>query len=438
MSKQITISLYDQCIDLYNTQKNELGNNGLNAIRENAFNSFKNHGFPSTKVEDWKYTNLKPYLQDAVTLAYGDTTTAVTADTIRHAMIEGLDAYVLVLVNGRLQTSLSSDINEKGLTVLPILEATGLPAFKAHFGKYTDVEKHHLTALNTALFKDGLYIHLAKSQVIEKPIHIVHVSTAKENFLTQPRHLFIVEENAQLKVVETYITTTQVSAAMNQVTEIFVGKNAQFQQYNIQTGAENARFIQHTEVYQETTSVYNNYKFSMPGIAFLRNNLHVALDGEHIESHMYGLYLSGGNQLVDNHTIVDHRKPNCQSNEHYKGVMQDSSIGVFNGKIFVQEDAQKTNAFQQNNNLILGEKASVNSKPQLEIFADDVKCSHGSTIGQFNEEALFYLKARGIGEEKARTLLVQAFAFDVTDKIPDEPIQAFVNQLIEDGLKPVH
>lgn len=432
MNTQITSSLYDQCLAGYDTVQKE---GTCTALREAAFTSFQKNGFPSTKVEDWKYTNLKPFLQNDLAITYGYQATNLTKDIIDSALIPGLDAYVVVLVNGQLQTALSDKIEEKGFTLLPILEAAELPAFQNHFGKYTNVNKHHLTAVNTALFKDGIFIHLAKSQVVEKPIHVIHVSTAKEDFFTQPRHLFVIEENAQLKIVETYITTTQVKAVVNQVTEVYVGKSANVQQYNIQTGEENAHFIQHTEVFQEATSVYNNYKVSLPGASFLRNNLHIALDGEYIESHMYGLYLSGGNQIVDNHTIVDHRKPNCQSNEHYKGVMQDASVGVFNGKIFVQEDAQKTNAFQQNNNLILGDKASVNSKPQLEIFADDVKCSHGSTIGQFNEEALFYLKARGIGDEKARTLLVQAFAFDVTDKIPSEPIHEFVNGLIEEGLK---
>jgi len=159
------------------------------------------------------------------------------------------------------------------------------------------------------------------------------------------------------------------------------------------------------------------------------------LNGENIESHLYGLYLAGGRQLVDNHTLVDHRKPHCQSNELYKGVMKDESTGIFNGKIYVREKAQKTNAFQQNNNLMLGKKAVVDSKPQLEIYADDVKCSHGSTIGQFNDQALFYLKSRGIGDEKARALLVHAFAFDVTEKIPLVQVQGHINQLIEEGLK---
>jgi Fe-S cluster assembly protein SufD len=163
--------------------------------------------------------------------------------------------------------------------------------------------------------------------------------------------------------------------------------------------------------------------------------LNVALDGENIESHLYGLYLAGGHQLVDNHTLVDHLKPNCQSNELYKGVMKDEATGIFNGKIFVRKDAQKTNAFQKNNNLMLGKKAIVNSKPQLEIFADDVKCSHGSTVGQFNEEALFYLKSRGIGAEKAKALLIHAFVYDIVEKMPLAPVKNYINKLIEEGLK---
>ena len=217
--------------------------------------------------------------------------------------------------------------------------------------------------------------------------------------------------------------------------KLWWSEQAHLQHYYIQTGNENTRYIHHTEVVQRASSLYNNYKASFPGTGLLRNNLNVSLDGENIESHLYGLYLAGGHQLIDNHTIVDHLKPHCHSNELYKGVMKDEAVAVFNGKIFVRKDAQKTNAFQKNNNLMLSKKAVVDSKPQLEIFADDVKCSHGSTIGQFNEDALFYLKARGIGEEKAKALLIHAFAYDVTEKIPLPAVQAHINQLIEEGLK---
>jgi Fe-S cluster assembly protein SufD len=255
------------------------------------------------------------------------------------------------------------------------------------------------------------------------------------NLFLQPRHLLIAGAQSEVTIAESYITAdSSATIFVNNVSEIVVGENAHVQHYYIQTGDTGTRYIHHTEVHQHTSSVYNNYKASFPGTALLRNNINIVLGGENIESHLYGIYLAGGHQLVDNHTLVDHQKPNCQSNELYKGVMKDEAIGVFNGKIYVRYQAQKTNAFQQNNNLMLSKKAVVDSKPQLEILADDVKCSHGSTIGQFNEEALFYLKSRGIGAEKAKALLIHAFAFDVTEKIPHPAVQAHINHLIEEGL----
>jgi Fe-S cluster assembly protein SufD len=188
-------------------------------------------------------------------------------------------------------------------------------------------------------------------------------------------------------------------------------------------------------VSQKKHSVYNNYTFCLQGSDLLRNELHVLLDEEHTETNLYGLYLASGNQLVDNHTFVEHRKPNCYSNELYKGVLSEQASGVFNGKIHVYKDAQKTNAFQQNNNLLMGRKATVDSKPQLEIYADDVKCSHGSTVGQFSDEALFYLRARGIGEEMAKGLLINAFAFDVTEKIKIPELESHVNKLISGRIR---
>jgi Fe-S cluster assembly protein SufD len=247
-------------------------------------------------------------------------------------------------------------------------------------------------------------------------------------------------QQSEATLIESFLTSSKparngAKLFVNSVSEIIVGEAATLQHYNIQTGDVNSHHIHHTEVVQRNDSLYNNYKASFPGSGLLRNNLNVALEGENIESHLYGLYLAGGRQLVDNHTIVDHLKPHCHSNELYKGVLKDEAVAVFNGKIMVRKDAQKTNAFQKNNNMMLSKKAVVDSKPQLEIFADDVKCSHGSTIGQFNDDALFYLKARGIGEEKARALLIHAFAFDVTEKIQLPAVQAHINQLIEEGLK---
>jgi len=438
MITQVTSSLYDQLLADFEARYalgpvTEPGD--LVAFRQEAFEEFKKLGFPSTKVEDWKYINLSPFLKEEFDIEeeavyYAD------AALVKAACIPSLDCYKIVLVNGRYAPELSDTIPGGDVTISPIGNAFDKTAFKKYFGKFLATRHQHFAAVNTALFRDGLFIEVKSKAVVNKPIHIVHAAHAAVNLFTQPRHLFVIGAQAAVTIIETYMTLPGAADVfVNNVSEIVIGENAHLQHYYIQTGDERTRYIHTTEVHQERSSLYNNYKASFPGTGLLRNNLNVVLNGENIESHLYGLYLSGGRQLVDNHTLVDHRKPNCQSNELYKGVMKDESTGIFNGKIYVREKAQKTNAFQQNNNLMLGKKAVVDSKPQLEIYADDVKCSHGSTIGQFNDNALFYLKSRGIGDEKARALLVHAFAFDVTEKIPLPEVQGHINQLIEEGLK---
>ncbi|MNS93305.1 FeS cluster assembly protein SufD [compost metagenome] len=269
------------------------------------------------------------------------------------------------------------------------------------------------------------------------PIHIIKVKLASGNALFQPRNLFIVRKNAQMDVIETYISDADNEAAIliNGVSEIALEENAHFFHYDIQKGCKNIRKIQRNEAVQQKHSNYSNYTFTFPGSSFTRNNLTIHLNDEAIESHLYGLYLTAGEQLVDNHTEVHHKKPNGESNQLYKGIIMDKSKAVFNGKIYVYEDAQKTNAFQQSNNVLFGEQATVHAKPQLEIFADDVKCSHGTTIGQLNKEAIFYLKSRGIGEEQAKQLMVKAFAFDVAEKIKIPALRSYVEEMIIEEMK---
>jgi Fe-S cluster assembly protein SufD len=439
MITQIINSLYDQLIadfEVRSILSSSLEAEELFALREKAFDQFKKLGFPSTKVEDWKYTNLAPFLKDEFVTEQDDDMLTISEEFIAKAKIKSLDCYNVILVNGKYYSDLSDDIPGESIFLFPLSTAMNKAAFKAHFGKYISVEKNHFAALNTALFRDGLFLEVKSKKRIDKPLHIIHIASTENNLFLQPRHLFVIGAHSEISVVESYVTVgNKANVFINNVSEIVIGEDSRLQHYYIQSGDERTRYIHHTEVHQQTASLYNNYKASFPGTSFLRNNLNVVLDGENIESHLYGLYLSGGRQLVDNHTIVDHRRPHCQSNELYKGVMKDEAVGVFNGKIFVRKNAQKTNAFQQNNNLMLSKKAVVDSKPQLEIFADDVKCSHGSTVGQFNNEALFYLKSRGIGEEKARALLIHAFAYDVTEKIPLKAVQSHINQLIENGLK---
>ena len=443
MIKQITTSLYDQLVadfELRSILSASSESTAMHTLREHAFEQFKRLGFPNTRVEDWKYINLAPFLKTDFITEPEDELLTITEAALAKAKIQKLNCYNIVLVNGQYQPSLSDTIPEEGIFVSALSVAMNRPAFSAHFGKYIPLENNHFAALNTALFRDGLFIEVNSKAVLEKSFHIIHFVSADSHIFLQTRHLFVIGAQAEASIIESYVShkntaKNQAGIFVNNVTEIALDKQAILQHYNIQTGSAGTSYIHHTEVMQKTSSVYNNHKASFPGAALLRNNLNVSLNGENIESHLFGLYLAGGKQLVDNHTMVDHLKPHCHSNELYKGVMKDEAVAVFNGKIMVRKDAQKTNAFQKNNNLMLSKKAVVDSKPQLEIFADDVKCSHGSTIGQFNEDALFYLKARGIGEEKAKALLIHAFAYDVTEKIPLPEVQAHINHLIEEGLK---
>ncbi|MEP7110742.1 MAG: Fe-S cluster assembly protein SufD [Ferruginibacter sp.] len=442
MIKQITNSLYNQFIadfELRSILSLSSETKELYLLRERAFELFRQLGFPNTKVEDWKYINVAPFLKDDFTTEPEDEPMTINEESLAKAKIKKLDCYQIVLVNGLYQPGLSDTIPGQEIVLSSISGAMNQPAFKAHFGKYIALDKNHFAALNTALFRDGLFLEIKNKAIVDKPIHILHIVSSDNNLFVQPRHLYVIGASAEISIIESYLTaggpaTGGAKVFINNVSEIVVGEQAQMQHYYIQTGKEDTSYIYHTEIVQQASSLYNNYKASFPGCSLLRNNLNVSLDGENIESHLYGLYLAGGHQLVDNHTIVDHLKPHCYSNELYKGVMKDEAVAVFNGKVLVRKDAQKTNAFQKNNNLMLSNKAVVDSKPQLEIFADDVKCSHGSTIGQFNEDALFYLKARGIGDEKAKALLIHAFAYDVTEKIPIPAVQAHINQLIEEGL----
>jgi len=442
MIKQVTTSLYQQFIadfELQSLQAAAIEPASLLALREKAFEQFKIMGFPSNKVEDWKYVNLQPFLKEGFGLAEGEETMESETEAIAKSAIPKLDAYRLVLINGRYREDLSDTIPDNNVIISPIGGATRFAGFEEHFGKYVSITQHHFAALNTAFFKEGLFIEITAKTTVDKPIHVVQVVTAGNPLFLQPRHLVVVGAGATVSIVESFVTADATAPVfINSVQEVVLMQGAHMQHCYIQTGNTNSNYVQHTQVEQKANSVYDNFKASFPGSSLLRNNLVIALNGRHIESHLNGLYLAGGRQLVDNHTTVDHLQPQCESNELYKGVIKDEAVAVFNGKIFVRKDAQKTNAFQKNNNLMLSTRGTVDSKPQLEIYADDVKCSHGSTIGQFDEDALFYLKARGIGDEKAKALLVHAFAFDVTQKLTLPAVQAHINKLIEKGLADQH
>ena len=418
-----TTSLYDQLVSFYNNNSTAGEQSWLTDLRARAFDAFTAQGFPTTKNEDWRFTNIAAYLKENYSLQPGSVSLQNAKST---NTIPSFDGYEIVLKNGMLD----EDVNIEGVKITPFRTALQHDHLKMYLSKFIPLQKNPFAALNTALFQNGIVIEVEKNAIVDKPIHLIHVYNAEEPVFMHPRLLVVANKSSKLQIVESVFVTGESPLFLNNVTECYIAENAQVDKYYLQTFSPNIRLVNFTQCVQSSNSLYNNYTYTIPGASLVRNNLHLDLNGTNTESHLYGLYLTGGNQLVDNHTSVHHLFPNCMSNELYKGVLMDSSRAVFNGKIFVHQDAQKTNAFQQNNNMLLSNKAVVDSKPQLEIFADDVKCSHGSTVGSFNNEALFYLKSRGIGERAARNLLVNAFAFDVTNKIQIAAVRKYIEKLI--------
>ncbi|WP_072363396.1 Fe-S cluster assembly protein SufD [Chitinophaga sancti] len=405
-------------------------NNAILPARKAAFSRFRSLGLPTLKTEEWRYTNIQRYLKDAFTLAEEEQS-SVTAEQLSSASIPKLDSYTAVLVNGRLQTELSQLPADGKITISKISDAAGNAALQNWFDKHPHLQKQPFAALNAAFFADGLFVEAGVNASLDKPLHIVHVYTAAVNAFIQPHHLVVLHKSATLELIETSVNLHEDAIAfVNSVTEVILEENAELWHYNVQSTVKNSRHIYHTSALQKADSRYHHFNFTLPAAELTRNNLSVALTGSNTETNLHGLFLATETQHVDNHTFVDHQVPHCNSNELYKGVLLDNAKGVFTGKIMVHQDAQKTNAFQQNNNLLMSEKANINSQPQLEIYADDVKCSHGFTVGRFSEEALFYLRSRGIGEEAAKTLMVNAFAFDITDQVHIPALQAFLSDKI--------
>ena len=407
---------------------------GLQAIRKKGFDSFNRLGIP-VKHEEWKYTRISNLFNKQYKLNQG---TSLSWNELEEIRLPGHEQSTeLVFVNGIFSFALST-IRSNQVLIMPLEEAARSEykeIVSKHLGHSSKYQKDGINALNTAFVKDGVFIFVKKGQVVEQPIYIYNVTDSRSgNVLSQPRSLVYVSENAQLQVVETYATLGVDESFTNQVLEIIVDKDARAEYYKIQNDSAHTNQVSTTHIRQIAKSYTHTVTISLNG-GIIRNNLNLVLDSEHCEGHLYGLYLQKGQTHVDNHTVVDNAKPNCFSNELYKGIIDEKATGVFNGKIFVQPQAQKTNAYQSNKNILLSDDASVNTKPQLEIFADDVKCSHGCTVGQLNEEGLFYLQSRGIPSKIARSLLLHAFATDVLEHIRPEPIREYIDKLISERLE---
>ena len=406
-------------------------------LRKASMERFAELGFPTTKNEEWKYTNVGPISQIDFHRSQPPGKFALTGKDISDFFLCGKDAIVLVFENGYYNETLSRrDHLPQHMTVRSLASSMKDETVNQHLGKYAAIKTESFIALNTAFIIDGAFIHIPAGTIVEKPIHLMYVTDTREKAtVSYPRNLIVAETNSQVRITESFHSFPSVNHSfINSVTEVVVNENANVEFNKIQNESKEAFHINHTEAYQQKNSTFSITTITLGG-TIVRNNLHIVLNDENCTAHLNGLYLLNGNQLVDNHTLVDHAKPNCFSNELYKGIIDGKAQGVFNGKIFVRKDAQKTNAYQSNKNILMSDEASMNAKPQLEIFADDVKCSHGATTGQLDEDALFYLRSRGIGEDHAKALLNVAFAADVLKNITILPLKNMLSVLIAAKLK---
>lgn len=404
-------------------------------LREAAIDRFDKAGIPTTRDEEWKYTNVAPIFNNRLETSTGPF--QLTKEKLAGYRIAGTDVFTIVFENGRLSAELS-DLHglPSGVSIGSLSEHLHHSSVRSYLGKTTPDDSGSFVDLNMAFLSDGAFVHVPEGVKLDKPLHILYVNNATTNpTIVSPRNLYVASSRAEIRIIESWHSIGSVHHGFtNSVTEVVAGSSAVLHLKKLQMENDQAYHIDYTSALQEANSEFNITTVTLGG-AIVRNNLYIRLGGQNSTAHLYGLYILNGHQLVDNHSLVDHAVPNCYSNELYKGVLDEKGQGVFNGKIFVRTDAQKTNAYQSNKNILLSDDALMNTKPQLEIYADDVKCSHGATTGQLDEEALFYLRSRGIGEEHARAFLNIAFAADVINNISYEPLRHNLMPLIEQKLK---
>jgi len=405
--------------------------NPLQQLREQAIAEFAKLPLPTLRDEEWKYTNVAPIQNYAFKF---EADSSVSKSDIEKFLFPE-DAFInIVFVNGLYREDLSTDITPvQGLELSSLANkpevATGL------LGSIAGLTNNYFVAMNTSFINDGVFLRVQAKAVIEKIVNVVYVTSAQEPIVTFPRNIIHVGSSADITLCETYISTEETSVYLtNMVTEVVVEKNAVCRHYKIQRESQNSYHISNTEIRTARDSQYTNYNINL-GSNLTRNDINARFSDEYSTVTLKGLNVLNNDQHVDNHTLIDHTLPHCESHELYKSVLNDNSRTVFNGKVIVRKDAQKTNAYQQNRTILLSENAKVDTKPQLEIFADDVKCSHGATIGQLDDEQLFYLKSRGFGPELAKAVLIYAFADDVVSTVHHDYLRGYLDTLISDKLE---
>jgi Fe-S cluster assembly protein SufD len=409
----------------------------INAIRQEAFNAMKNLELPTRKSEAWRFTNVSWLNEHDFLLRNGNPDINLSNEDIEPFTIKDLNENLLVFVNGTFSEKLSRIKYPRDEIIIESFrdaEKRNAPNLLKHFSLLADYKNDFFTALNTAFAKDGVYVNVPAGVIIDEPIHVMFISDTRQGaVMSNPRNIFLIGKCSQINVVETYHTIGDNPAFTNMVTEIFMNFATHFEFNKIQNDKGNSYYIGTTQVEQAKNSVFNASTITMSG-RFIRNNMNTAFKEENAETNLNGFYFMRNNDFVDNHTLIDHAVPNCNSNEFYKGILDDSAKAVFNGKVIVRPNAQKTNAYQQNKNILLTDDSKINTKPELEIYADDVKCSHGATTGYLDKEAMFYLRSRGISEEMAKSLLLNSFASEVIERIKIAELRDDIKRQVADRL----
>ena len=426
--------------ETYNVEFERLANQQtgpvwLQSLRQQGFARFSETGFPTTHDEDWRFTNVAPISRTEFESAPRVHISAADLDAFRTSDF----ACQLTFVNGRFAPGLSRipDLGKVKIASLAQALASDPGSVQKHLGNYLNFRRDAFAALNTAFIQDGAYIHVPRGTVVEQPIYCLYVSVAAEKpFVEHPRNLIVVEENSQASIIEDYVSLENGGSAesfSNTVTELVAGQNAVVSHYMVVRPAPEAYNISTLRIQQERASNVATHSVLLSG-ALVRNNVHPVLAGEGAECLINGLFMANGRQHMDNYMLVEHASPHCNSRQFYNGVLNGQAHGVFHGRIIVHKDAQKTDAKQTNRNLLLSDDAQIDTKPQLEIYADDVKCTHGATIGQVEENALFYLRSRGLDEASAKHLLLLAFANECLDRMSSNQVRSHLKHLVTEWL----
>jgi len=436
---QEKISQTDRLVSLFE-QNREILKQGsspiLNRIREVSIRRFAETGIPGLKSEDYKYTNLKPVFEKSYNQELVRDPGLINLNEVFKCNLPQLDTHLIFLVNGWFFSGNNPGTDlPKGLVLggLEQIANENPEILQNYLNRQAGLSNDPFVALNTAFAKDGFFMLVPKGVVIEKPVQIINLLSSVNNLMVTQRNLIIAEAGTQVKILVCDHTLTTDSFLFNSVTEVFAGDDARIDVYTIQNHHNQSSTINSSFYKLQRNSSLVTGVVSLHG-GLIRNNLKVTFNGEHGEANVNGISFTDKKQHIDNYTLIEHSSPNCLSNQIYKNILDDESTGAFSGRIHVARDAQQTNAFQRNNNVLLSDKARMQTKPQLIIDADDVKCSHGATVGQINEDALFFLRARGIGEKEARMMLMNAFAHEVVQKISIELLRDRIDELIEKRL----